>query len=176
MTIDTTVTIENWDQLDAMLTLDPATSDLTQFVGAIVAADDLGTLQKRCVEKGWTLHARETGDGWYVTGIEAKRTFGKLIEGNKKDEGHYHYEIKPGTPLHRLVSPTYKTWLWQQMQAGNVDIIRALHEVFNGAWVGCDVYVFGPNASGVIAAAGYLMQRYDGETLPILAEPGKVTP
>lgn len=175
MTIDATVTIDSWDQLDAMLTLDPATSDLTQFVGAIVTVDALNTLQKRCQAKGWTLHARQGGDGWYVSGIEAKRTFGKLIAGGKKDDGHYHYEIKPGTPLHRPESATYKAWLWQQMQAGNADVVRALYEVFNGAWVGCDVYVFGPNADGVVAAAGYLMNNYNGESLPILAEPKKVT-
>lgn len=168
------IAIADWAALDEFLTLKPETSDLTDFVGAIVDNDALATLQRRCTGKGWTLHARPTDDKWYITGIHAKRELGKLIAGAPKTEGHYHYTIRYGTPLYRAESADYKTWLWQQMRAGNTDVMQVLHEIMNGVYVGCDVYIDGPNAAGVVAAAGYLLNQYKGDNLPILAEVCKV--
>lgn len=150
---------------------DAATADLTAFVGAIVDNDVLGVLQGRCVALGWTLHTLPSDDKWYITGMSAKREMGKIIAGGKPEEGHYHYTIKPGTPLyHRSAdSKAYKAWLWPKMQddTGDADVLAALYTIINGAWVGCDVYVDGPNADVVAAAAGYLLNQYRGKTLPI---------
>ncbi len=168
------IAIADWAALDEFLTLKPETSDITDFVGAIVDAPSLAILQKRCNALGWTLHARPADTKWYITGVHAQRVLGKLIAGAPKTEGHYHYTIRYGTPLYRAESADYKTWLWKQMQAGNADIMQTLHEIMNGVYVGCDVYVDGPNAAGIVAAAGYLLNQYKGDKLPILAEVKKV--
>lgn len=168
------IAIADWAALDEFLTLKPETSDITDFVGAIVDNQALAILQKRCNALGWTLHARPADTKWYIAGVQAKRELGKLIAGAPKSEGRYHYTIRYGTPLYRAESADYKTWLWQQMKAGNADIMQALHEIMNGVYVGCDVYVDGPNADGIVAAAGYLLNQYKGDKLPILAEAKKV--
>lgn len=169
-----------WPQneaLEAELRPDPRTGDLTFFVGAIVAADALAVLQKRCDEKGWTLHTRPSDSKWYVSGMEARREFGKLIVGAAPDEGHYHYVIKPGTPLYHKAADhkAYKSWLWPKMQedTGDAAVLGELYTIINGAWVGCDVYVDGLHADAVIAAAGWLLNQYKGKGLPILNKPAQ---
>jgi len=158
-------------QHDAALSPEPATSDLTHFVGAIVRSDTLNVLQGRCVALGWTLHTLPADDKWYITGMSAKREMGKIIAGGKPEEGHYHYAIKPWTPLyHRTTdSKAHNQWLWPKMQddTGDADVLAALYTIINGAWVGCDVYVDGPNADVVMAAAAYLLNQYRDKTLPI---------
>lgn len=157
--------------VEATLHPDPATADLCCFVGAIVPSDVLSVLQSRCVALGWALHTLPSDSKWYVTGMSAKREMGKLIVGAAPDEGHYHYVIKPGTPLcHRAKDATaYKLWLWPKMQeqGGDAAVLAELYTIVNGAWVGCDVYVDGPNADMVMAAAGWLLNQYKGKELPI---------
>lgn len=100
-----------------------------------------------------------------------QRTFGKIIAGGKPGKHNYRYIIKPGQPLYRKESADYKRWLWSKMQDDeNADdkVINALYEVINGAWVGCDVYVDGPNASAVVAAAGYLLNQYTSTQMPLV--------
>lgn len=152
--------------------LDPVTADLTDFVGAIVDSGTLAILQKRCNALKWTLHTLPAGDQWHVTGYHAQRELGKIIAGAATNEGHYHYVIKPGTPLH-LKAPddaAYKRWIWAKMQdsdTGDAAVIAELYAIINGAWVGCDVYVDGPHASMVVAAAGYLFNQYQDTKPPL---------
>lgn len=167
------LTQSSWDTLEHELTPEPTTADLTLFVGAIVDNDALAILQSRCNDLGWSLHTRPSAEKWYVSGIAAQRDFGKIIVGAPENEGNYHYTIRPGTPLYHRTNDinTYKAWLWSKIQdddQADDTVVNALFEVVNGAWVGCDVYVDGPNADGVVAAAGWLMNQYKGKALPIL--------
>lgn len=163
--------------LEAELAPHPATGDLTSWVGAIVSADDLAVLQRRCTENRWTLHTLPSGDKWYISGIDAKCDLGRIIAGGAPDEGHYHYVIKPGTPLYHRDADfkAYKQWLWPKMQndTGDAAVLYELYTIINGAWCGADVYVDGPNADAVVAAAGWLMNQYIGKGLPIFAAPDK---
>lgn len=165
------------DALEAELHPEPATADLTAFVGAIVTAADLAVLQQRATALGWTLHTLPSDAKWYISGLFAPRAFGKLVAGAAPDAGHYHYIIKAGTPLHNpaLDFNAYKKWLWPKMQndTGDASILYELYAIINGAWVGCDVYVDGPNADAVVAAAGWLMNQYQGKALPLLVAPDK---
>lgn len=165
------------DVLEAELNPDPATADLTGFVGAIVTAADLAVLQKRATALGWTLHTLPSDTKWYISGLFAPRDFGKLVAGGAPDAGHYHYIIKPNTPLHNpaLDFKAYKSWLWTKMSpsAGDAAVLYELYTIVNGAWVGCDVYVDGPNADAVVAAAGWLLNQYKGKALPLLVAPDK---
>lgn len=165
------------DALEAELNPDPATADLTDFVGAIVTTDTLAVLQQRATVNGWTLHTLPSDDRWYITGLDARREFGKLIVGAAPDAGHYHYVIKPDTPLHNpaLDFKAYKQWLWPKMQetTGDAAVLYELYTIINGAWVGCDVYIDGPNADAVLAAAGWLLNQYADKRLPLLAAPDK---
>lgn len=108
-----------------------------------------------------------------------QREFGKIIAGGKPSKHSYRYVIKPGTPLYRRErdEQAYKRWLWSSMndESGSAEVLYELYVIINGAWVGCDVYVEGPFASGVVAAAGYLMNQYTGEQMP-LVERRKKTP
>ncbi len=166
------------EALEVELTPLPVTDDLTCFVGAIVAPDVLEVLQERATAQGWTLHTLPSGDKWYITGIEAPATpMGKIIAGGAPDEGHYHYIIKPGTPLYHRAADfkAYKQWLWPKMQndTGDAAVLAELYTIINGAWVGCDVYVDGPHADAVVAAAGWLLNQYAGQGLPIFAAPAQ---
>lgn len=150
----------------------PITDDLTDFVGAIVDDDTLAILQERCNALNWTLHALPSAEKWYVTGYHARRVMGKLIVGAATNAGHYHYVIKPGTPLYFKApdDAAYKRWIWAKMQdseTGDAAVLAELYVIINGAWVGCDVYIDGPYASMVLAAAGYLLNHYQ-ETKPPL--------
>lgn len=161
------------EALEAELSPDPMDADVTAFVGAIVNADTLAALQQRATANGWTLHTRPSDTKWYITGLDARREFGKLIVGAAPDAGHYHYTIKPGTPLHNpaLDFKAYKQWLWPKMQndTGDAAVLAELYTIINGPWVGCDVYVDGPNADVVMAAAGWLLNQYTDKRLPLLA-------
>lgn len=150
----------------------PITDDLTDFVGAIVDDDTLAILQERCNALNWTLHALPSAEKWYVAGYHARRVMGKLIVGAATNAGHYHYVIKPGTPLYFKApdDAAYKRWIWAKMQdseTGDAAVLAELYVIINGAWVGCDVYIDGPYASMVLAAAGYLLNHYQ-ETKPPL--------
>lgn len=152
--------------------LDPATADLTDFVGANVDSDALAILQSRCNALNWTLHARQADEKWHITGYHAHREFGKIIAGAATNAGHYHYVIKPGTPLYFKATDdaAYKRWIWAKMQdgeTGDAAVIAELYVIINGAWVGCDVYVDGPHASMVVAAAGYLLNQYKDTKPPL---------
>lgn len=151
---------------------DPATADLTDFVGVVVNSEDLAILQERCNALTWTLHTQPDGDKWRVTGYHAQRCFGKIIAGAATNEGHYHYVIKPGTPLYFKApdNAAYKRWIWAKMQdseTGDAAVLSELYVIINGAWVGCDVYVDGPHASMVVAAAGYLFNNYQDTKPPL---------
>lgn len=153
-------------------TLDPETADLTDFVGANVDNDALAILQKRCNALNWTLHAKPSDDKWHITGYHAQRCFGKIIAGAATNAGHYHYVVKPGTPLYFSApdDAAYKRWIWAKMQdgeTGDAAVIAELYAIINGAWVGCDVYVDGPHASMVVAAAGYLLNHYTDTKPPL---------
>lgn len=152
--------------------LDPITADLTGFVGAIVDNETLDILQQRCNALNWTLHTLPAGDQWYITGYHAQRELGKIIAGAATNAGHYHYVIKPGTPLHfkALDDAAYKRWIWAKMQdsdTGDAAVLSELYVIINGAWVGCDVYVDGPHASMVVAASGYLFNHYQDTKPPL---------
>lgn len=143
----------------------PITDDLTDFVGAIVDNETLDILQERCNALNWTLHTLPSGEKWYVTGYQARRDMGKLIAGGSPTEGHYHYVIKPGTPLYFKApdDAAYRRWIWAKMQdneTGDAAVLAELYVIINGPWVGCDVYVDGPYAAMVVAAAGYLLNHY----------------
>ena len=105
--------------------------------------------------------------------MDARREFGKLIVGAAPDAVHYHYVIKPNTPLHNpaLDFKAYKQWLWPKMQeaTGDAATLYELYTITNGAWVGCDVYIDGPNADAVMAAAGWLLNQYADKRLPMVA-------
>jgi len=97
---------------------------------------------------------------------------GKLIVGAAANEGHYHYVIKPGTPLYFRApdDAAYKRWIWAKMQdseTGDAAVLGELYVIINGAWVGCDVYVDGPYAAMVLAAAGYLLNHYTDTKPPL---------
>lgn len=167
-----------WPQneaLEAELAPLPLTDDLTCFVGAIVDDDVLEVLQQRAIAERWTLHTLPSDDKWYISGLTARREFGKLIVGAAPDAGHYHYVIKSGTPLYHKAADhkAYKSWLWTKMQedTGDAAVLAELYTIINGAWVGCDVYIDGPNADAVIAAAGWLLNQYKDKGLPILNKP-----
>jgi len=150
----------------------PVTDDLTDFVGAIVDTEVLAILQERCNALNWTLHAIPSGEKWYITGYHARRVMGKLIVGAAANEGHYHYVIKPGTPLYFRApdDAAYKRWIWAKMQdseTGDAAVLGELYVIINGAWVGCDVYVDGPYAAMVLAAAGYLLNHYTDTKPPL---------
>ncbi len=169
----TQATLDSWDTLEATLTPDPATADLTDFVGAIVGKAALDTIQKRCTEKGWTLHAKAAGDKWYIVGMDAKcREWGNLKVGWSETEGHYHYAIKAKTPLYRASETGYKAWLWDKMQK-DAAVLHELYVIVNGAYVGCDVYIDGPNASVVMAAVAYLIKEYKSDGLPMFMNTAK---
>ena len=153
-------------------TLDPTTADLTDFVGAIVDNETLAILQQRCNALNWTLHTLPADAKWYVTGYHVQRCFGKIIAGAATNAGHYHYVIKPGTPLYFKApdESAYKRWIWAKMQdseTGDAAVLAELYVIINGAWVGCDVYVDGPHASMVVAAAGYLFNQYNDTKPPL---------
>lgn len=153
-------------------TLDPATADLTDFVGAIVDNDTLAILQQRCNALNWTLHTLPADAKWRITGYHAQRCFGKIIAGAATNAGHYHYVIKPSTPLYFKASDdvAYKRWIWAKMQegeTGDATVLAELYVIINGAWVGCDVYVDGPYAAMVVAAAGYLLNHYTDTKPPL---------
>lgn len=160
------------DALEAELRPDPRTGDLTSFVGAIVTGEDLAVLQQRATANRWVLHTLPSGDKWYISGLTARSEFGRIIAGGAPDAGHYHYTIKPGTPLYNsaLDFKQYKRWLWAKMSptAGDAAVLAELYTIINGAWVGSDVFVDGPNADAVVAAAGWLMNQYADKELPIL--------
>lgn len=162
------------DALEAELRPDPRTGDLTNFVGAIVTSEDLAVLQQRATANRWTLHTLPSGDKWYISGLTARCDFGRIIAGGAPDEGHYHYVIKPATPLyHRAANFTaYKQWLWPKMQndTGDAAVLAELYTIINGAWAGCNVYVDGPHADAVVAAAGWLLNQYQGKELPIWSQ------
>jgi len=167
----------SWQMLDEELTLDPRTSALTDFAGAIVTDTELDELQWRCINAGLTLHALPSDDKWYVTGADGKANkVGKIVCGAAPDTGHYHYVIKPETPLYQRTADfdSYKRWLWTRMKDDGV-VLNEMYTIINGAWVGCDVYVDGPNADGVVAAAGWLLNQYNVDGLPIMTK-GKGQP
>jgi len=77
---------------------------------------------------------------------------------------HYGYTINEQSALYKpeLSAEDYKRWLWSAIQdneQANDLVVNALYEVINGAYVGCDVYVDGPNAGGVVAASRWLAQQ-----------------
>lgn len=167
----------SWQALDEELTLDPRTSALTDFAGAIVTDTELDELQWRCINAGLTLHALPSDDKWYIVGADGKANkVGKIVCGAAPDTGHYHYVIKPETPLYQRTVDfdSYKRWLWTQMKDDGV-VLNEMYTIINGAWVGCDVYVDGPNADGVVAAAGWLLNQYNVDGLPIMTK-GKGQP
>jgi hypothetical protein len=166
--------VDAWVQLEVELTLDAKTTDLTDFVGAIVTRPELDILQARVTAKGWTLHTLPAGDNFYVTGLAAQRSMGNILVGGEAGEGNCFYAIKPGSPLYQrfATGKEYKQWLWPRIsdESGDADVIAALYEIVNGAWVGCDVFVDGPHADIVCAAANYLLSQYSSEGVPILTK------
>lgn len=167
--------VESLTTLEEELTLDPLTDDAVLFVGAIITQEELDALQKRASANGNTLHARPSGDKWYVTGYSVRAMSGKIIAGGAPDAGHYRYTIKPGTPLYYRARDNneYKRWLWpriQDDQGGDAAVIAELYAIINGAWVGCDVYVDGPFSDVVVAAAGWLYNQYTVDGLPIFTK------
>jgi hypothetical protein len=163
------------EQTELDFTLDPKTSDLTDFVGAIVTPLDMMVLQARVNAKGWSIHTLPSGDDWYVTGLSARHDTGKILVGGAEGEGNCFYAIKPGSVLYKRFATAgeYKQWLWQGMQ-DDVDVIVEMFNIINAPWVGADIYIDGPYAEVVVAAAGYMLSQYSSDGLPIFTKGGKL--
>lgn len=89
---------------------------------------------------------------------------GAINEGPCTHVKHYGYTINEQSALYKpeLSAADYKRWLWSVIQDNEQAddlVVNALYEVINGAYVGCDVFVDGPNAAGVVAASNWLAQR-----------------
>lgn len=101
-----------------------------------------------------------------------KRVWGKIAAGAAMKGCHYQYAISQGSPLYQQMdSREYKRWLWNRIQDDdNADdnVICALYEIINGAYLGSDVYVEGPHADIIVAAIGWLLNQYKVQGVSIL--------
>lgn len=138
-----------------------AERDATDVVGKLLTTDELVWYRQFVAAKGWTISAKSAGDKWRVTKIDAKRELGQI---RLMTEGEPQYRdivisVNESSALYQPESSGYKNWVWSKMQEDET-VLTELYEIANGAYVGCDVYVDGPNAAGVVAAAKYVLKEY----------------
>lgn len=74
-------------------------------------------------------------------------------------KGDWVLNVRPGHPLHRPESPAFKRWLWTEMQKPGL-VLFDLYMAQNGAWVGSNVKVAGPNAEVIAAALRHILEHH----------------
>ncbi len=84
----------------------------------------------------------------------------EALENQAVKKGDWVVVIRPGHPLFQPDGPDFKGWIWKKMQECRLELFD-LYMIQNGAWVGAQVKVVGPNSVFIAAAARYILSHHE---------------
>lgn len=89
-----------------------------------------------------------------------RRSYGTITAhcGGPIGPGEVLYRIKPTNVLHKPISRSYRSWLYDNIMAG-VEVNQELYIICNYAYVGCNVHLVGHNAATIAKAATWLLNE-----------------